>query len=390
MLKLFLLLAAVAALAVAAPSAAADFNDLDASPLDASPLDASPLDASPLDASDLNNDSDLDTSDLDTSDLDTSDLDTSDLDSDLDTSELDSSDLDALDHDDLDTDLDSGLTRKKRSKEEKNQQRQKKLNGFCQQHSNLRCKGNQYIGSRTRKILGIRRKNKAKNTKYSCNNCPDGKIVPYGDFKPCGNDMCFSCPFTIDPETNLCVISSQDNILKGRESVDDDGVTDMSALNEEEQSIARQSTFLGPSYEVKNGMAFTQPSDEVKNGMAFTRSDRASPRSDPEIPGVPEGKDTKFVVNTLQTTTCATGLTCCLPGFYGPDSSSCTECPSDKPSSPYSAPNSQCACPNSAVNKCFACTNKCKPYSSQSRMCLPYQCPSGQTCKVQSGAATCV
>ncbi len=92
---------------------------------------------------------------------------------------------------------------------------------------------------------------------------------------------------------------------------------------------------------------------------------------------------------------CPTGinprdLTCCLPGFYGDYSGNCTECPSDKPSSPFSIPNNKCQCPNSSIDKCFACNNPCRPYDSQSKMCKPYKCPSDQTCKVQSGKATCV
>ena len=87
---------------------------------------------------------------------------------------------------------------------------------------------------------------------------------------------------------------------------------------------------------------------------------------------------------------CATGLTCCLPGYYGASSSSCTLCPSDKPSSPFSAPNSACACPNSDSSKCFACNDPCKPYNPASRMCLPFQCPDDKTCKTLNGAAKCV
>jgi len=95
------------------------------------------------------------------------------------------------------------------------------------------------------------------------------------------------------------------------------------------------------------------------------------------IPGCPPGKNRE-------------DISCCLPGFYGDDSGNCTECPSDKPSSSFSRPNANCQCPNSSIDKCFACKNLCRPYDSQSRMCLPYKCPSGQTCKVQSGKATCV
>ena len=82
---------------------------------------------------------------------------------------------------------------------------------------------------------------------------------------------------------------------------------------------------------------------------------------------------------------------CCLPGYYGKSSLNCTLCPSNKPSSPFSgAQGDKCECPNSDVKKCFACTNKCSPYDSLSRMCLPYECDDGKTCKVVNGKATCV
>ena len=87
---------------------------------------------------------------------------------------------------------------------------------------------------------------------------------------------------------------------------------------------------------------------------------------------------------------CASATLCCLPGFYGASSLSCTACPSNKPTSPFSAPNSSCQCPNATASKCFACTNKCKPYDSQSRQCLPVSCPSGMTCKTVNNVATCV
>jgi len=101
-------------------------------------------------------------------------------------------------------------------------------------------------------------------------------------------------------------------------------------------------------------------------------------------------QDLENVQEFVQMSSCASGTTCCLPGYYGASSASCTACLLDKPSSPFSAPNSNCECPNSGSNKCFACNNKCRPYDSVSRMCVPVSCPSGQTCKVQSGAATCV
>jgi len=88
---------------------------------------------------------------------------------------------------------------------------------------------------------------------------------------------------------------------------------------------------------------------------------------------------------------CATGQTCCLPGFYGKDNhAGCTLCPANKPSSPFEAPDGNCSCPNSSIDKCFACTDPCKPYDSQSRTCLPYQCQSSTTCKVVDGKATCI
>jgi len=35
---------------------------------------------------------------------------------------------------------------------------------------------------------------------------------------------------------------------------------------------------------------------------------------------------------------CGSGTACCLPGYYGDSSASCTECPANKPSSPFSHP----------------------------------------------------
>jgi hypothetical protein len=69
-------------------------------------------------------------------------------------------------------------------------------------------------------------------------------------------------------------------------------------------------------------------------------------------------QDLENVQEFVQMSSCASGTTCCLPGYYGASSASCTACLLDKPSSPFSAPNSNCECPNSGSNKCFACNNK--------------------------------
>jgi hypothetical protein len=287
MLKLLLLLAAVAALAVAAPLAAPDFNDLDASDNDASDNDASDLD------------------------------------------DIDADDLEILDEpkkynpESLDARADS---------EEKAR--------VCEDIvvSGVTCPNDRYISI-------------ARNGRPICRRCPEPQTVPYGDFEACGDGLCVSCPFKIDTKSKICVTSFQENILKGAESLPQavDGVVNLSQKTQEEAS-----------------KQFSEPGFVLR------------------------GEDTKVLVTNLQTTSCATGLTCCMPGFYGASSSSCTECPSNKPSSPYSAPNVNCQCPNSGSNKCFACNNKCRPYDSQSRMCLPYQCPTGQTCKTVNNEATCV
>ena len=83
-------------------------------------------------------------------------------------------------------------------------------------------------------------------------------------------------------------------------------------------------------------------------------------------------------------------ISCCKPGYYGDNSDNCKECPSYIPSSSFSAPNKNCECPNLSINNCFACTNKCRPYDPVSKMCRPYECPSGKLCKVKNNQATCV
>jgi hypothetical protein len=296
MLKLLLLLAAVAALAVAAPLAAPDFNDLD--------------------------DSDLDDSDLDDSDNDASDLDG--------------------------TDADNLLQQQEWSEMTKTFELMKAEECY---KSQLTCQVNEFIDV-------------SFDAKARCAQCPEGRTQPYGNFKACGSGMCSSCPFTLDSSAKICVTQYQENLLKRKcpmatnctvevsRSVDQSRTTPVEARQKNEQR-----------------RFFLQPYEQIIFAL--------------------QPLPVALQVD-LQATSCATGLTCCLPGFYGASSSSCTECPSNKPSSPFSAPNSNCQCPNSASNKCFACNNLCRPYDSVSRMCVPVSCPSGQTCKVQSGAATCV
>jgi hypothetical protein len=287
MLKLLLLLAAVAALAVAAPLAAPDFNDLDDSDLDASDNDASDLDASDNDASDL----------------------------------------EVSDENNCES---------------------------CSA-SELQCKANQYLTN-----TGI----SAIKEKFSCTNCPLNYVAAYGPDVACGSDSCFPCPFEIDSATGVCVTKFQKTCFsKSRKStfssksrlhemIELGNVSDTGKLCSGDQSE------LAPP---EKGKEFSDPQNSLKCG---------GPKN-------------------LQMAGCATGLTCCLPGYYGASSSSCTLCPSNKPSSSFSAPNSACQCPNSASTNCFACTNKCRPYDSASRMCLPYQCPSGKTCRTVNNAASC-
>jgi hypothetical protein len=299
---------------------------------------------------------------------------------------------------------------------------------------------------------------------FKCQVCKNEKnVVPYGDFEPLLSNVCFSCPFTLDPSTNICVTSYQDKVLRGQVSLPDPNVNggrvDLSPVTPFEAT----QQFSSPNFVQAKGTIFcesqlvavfselkaveastptsvnastptavnasTPTADEASSptpakassptadeassptpvkASTPTANEASSPNADEASSPTPAKASTPTSVKAstpaaderafllpplpvaLQMTSCATGLTCCLPGFYGASSASCTECPSDKPSSPFSAPNSNCQCPNSASNKCFACNNKCRPYDSVSRMCVPYQCPSGQTCKVQSGAATCV
>jgi len=302
MLKLLLLLAAVAALAVAVPSAAADFNDLDL---------------------------DLDDSDLDDSELDASELDASGLD------EIDTGDLDPL------------------------TTHCKKVDDCA--NSKLQCNIDQYIST-------------SDDSLHKCTECPPNNVAAYDESVACGSGSCFLCPLIVDPRTKLCVTSYQKQFLR--------------------REIGNQKNFL------RSAIQESQSAESVGIDMSelklaeLSKLEQVNYKYDSEqlcnSGNNGNGSKTNNIEESVQTTSCAIGTTCCLPGYYGENSASCTLCPSDKPSSPFSAPNSQCACPNSAANKCFACTNKCRPYDSVSRMCLPYQCPSGQTCKVQSGAATCV
>jgi len=290
MLKLLLLLAAVAALAVAAPLAAPDFNDLDDSDLDASDNDASDLDASDLDASDN------------------------------DASDLEVSDQDAC--------------------------------NSCSSSTTHQCNANQYL---TGISAGIKKKS---GQDFSCTDCPLNNVAAYGPDVACGSDSCFPCPFEIDSVTGVCVTKFQKQCLS------------------KSSSSSRSNVFvnLSNTENLCSGDQSKLASQEV--GKEFS-----DPQNTQKCSG---GK------NTLQMAGCATGLTCCLPGYYGASSSSCTVCPGSQQSSPFSAPNSACQCPNSASTNCFACTNKCRPYDSASRMCLPYQCPSGKTCKTVNNAASCV
>jgi hypothetical protein len=342
MLKLLLLLAAVAALAVAAPLAAPDFNDLDVSDLDASDNDASDLDASDNDASDL------DASELDASELDASELD----DSELNNTDPSESDLTC----EVCTEADERKP----------------------------CKLNEYISS------------------HVCTRCPDKEVVPYGPSVACGKASCFPCPdpLIID-ETGMCVTSKQSFMLKqlnvsptSRATIDSIDQSDPAAMNGIVCFIAGANCSGSPCN--NNATAFIVPQIQAatRTQATATRTKATATRTKATATRTKatatRTKATATRTNNLQVSSCASGTTCCLPGFYGASSASCTECPSNKPSSPYSAPNINCQCPNSGSNKCFACTNKCKPYDSQSRTCLPVQCPSGQTCKTINNAAQCV
>lgn len=333
MLKLLLLLAAVAALAVAAPLVAPDFNTLDVSDLNASDNDASDLDPSDNDASDLDV---IDADDL----LEVSDENTLKRNADV----VSFENLNTTTRDMVTTLAESGLV----------------------------CRIDQYLDD----INGT----------AQCTSCPSGHSVPYGDFQASDKELCTPCPFIMDSCARSCVTTHQLGFMQKSP------IEQKPTPIEQKPTQTRQNT--------KN--VAIKPNDKGIDMSSKTPYENKQIQKPAPTIIIVVKRETQIAISTetarvamavrnnLQMTSCASGTTCCLPGFYGASSASCTECPSNKPSSPFSAPNSACQCPNSASNKCFACNNVCRPYDSVSRMCVPYQCPSGQTCKVQSGAATCV
>ncbi len=94
--------------------------------------------------------------------------------------------------------------------------------------------------------------------------------------------------------------------------------------------------------------------------------------------------------NTKENFGCGSGKACCRPGYYGESDANCSECPKDKPSSPFSHPGDDCTCKNNNIKSCFACKNKCAPYNINTRMCTPIECNMGETCKVINNVAKCV
>ena len=69
-----------------------------------------------------------------------------------------------------------------------------------------------------------------------------------------------------------------------------------------------------------------------------------------------------------------TDETCCLQGWYGPQSPGgidCKKCPVDKPSSPRtpSGGPGTTGCPNEAASSCFACSNACRPFNPATGIC---------------------
>jgi hypothetical protein len=93
-------------------------------------------------------------------------------------------------------------------------------------------------------------------------------------------------------------------------------------------------------------------------------------------------QETQSEDNTLQTTGCSAGQTCCLQGWYGAPPN-CVQCPSNTPSSPRTAsggPDANCNCPNAAASSCFACPNRiCSPFNVATGICT-LVCPN---CSVQ-------
>jgi len=279
------------------------------------------------------------------------DLDTSDLDA----SAVDDSDLDDIDADDLLEDSVETVWNGPRGGVHGDRGSQtfgdesemkpvrgknvKKKNGDDGSSDAPVCPLNQFIGNNNQ-----------------CTPCSDQEVVPYGEYEYMGRESCFSCPFNIDNE-KICVTDTQLRVREGTQ----DG---------ENQFSRKDRVFEG----------FVSRWDS-----ASTTKDQA--KGDKQCSG-------KFCQKNLQEfvqmSGCATGLTCCLPGYYGASSSRCTLCPGFQHSSPFAAPNKRCECPNSASTSCFACTNKCRPYDSASRMCLPHKCPSGKTCKTVDDTAKCV
>jgi hypothetical protein len=218
-------------------------------------------------------------------------------------------------------------------------------------NADIDCKNNEFISF--------------SDAQARCTPCNEEKLAPYGNFKVCGRGQCSSCPLNIDKSLEICVTSFQEKVLLGQTipRQDNSGKTNLSPLNETEVSILAKKPYTSREILVTNGVSrSTNQTNDIQVDIENTENE-----------------------TFLEMASCAGSLTCCLPGYYGASSSSCTECPSNKPSSPFSAPNSNCECPNAAASSCFACTNKCRPYDSRSRMCLPKTCPGTQTCRPSTG-----
>jgi hypothetical protein len=167
---------------------------------------------------------------------------------------------------------------------------------------------------------------------FDCVRCPSTTpSTPYGDnLLNCGQSTCFACEpnTTFDYSSGLCITPKQGTILRG----------------------------------------------------GYAQNTTVQVQEDEDL-----SEDVSLDVNG-----CGSGKACCLPGFYGASSASCTPCPGNKPSSPFSQPGNDCTCLNAGIGSCFACKNKCAPYNQNTRMCTPTQCALGSSCKVSGGSASCV
>jgi hypothetical protein len=83
---------------------------------------------------------------------------------------------------------------------------------------------------------------------------------------------------------------------------------------------------------------------------------------------------------------CDSSKTCCPAGSYGNNSTSCTNCPLNRPASNWGISDNDCKCStNDTLDKCYACNDLCKPFNPTTKRCTSKLCPSGKTCSSATG-----